>query len=371
MFSMEQIVKIKEAINMKSRESLVDWCYEQGYVNDNDLVKQFDRGIAKEIPVQLYLSENDDYNELWKEIGTNHYYVRETNYGGCWYTVSDPLGYCERDATVKSNIVFYICGPDGKRLGASSNVNAEIPTIKEVAMKEWYSVKDRVCYIAEDAEKDFANMYYDGTTTLSVNKWLLSFKDPARYEKEIKDMHGYDKNWLMHRHLIETEIISKFEHLGEQYAIYRLKFKHDVCGVEFYEFYSGRLSMGKYESYVAYYASWFDADNVGPMYTQKDAINIVAKALKEIYPSLFGTVKETYGSNVLTTFSYEQAAEQLLNRNFSRANVAEVIKKENETHTFIDVVPGIEERYEDLQTVSKLLGFAIPVKFKNGKLCQI
>ena len=49
--------------------------------------------------VQLYMTENDCYNELWKVVGTKNRFFCRHVFGKfkTWYYVCDPLGYCELD----------------------------------------------------------------------------------------------------------------------------------------------------------------------------------------------------------------------------------------------------------------------------------
>lgn len=256
MFTMQEVAALKVALKKNSKEHLEDWIARWESKNGEWLLEQFEKGISQEIQVQIYYHENDNYDELWKVVGTpkgeaGKYYVRATEYGGRWYTVCDPLGYCERNYTVKEDVLFIICNPDGNPIGASSNVNPKFPTLKQKARAEWERIKDSVNHIVEDKAKNFWSMCWDGTSTLSINQWLESFMDTDLYAEEINEMHGYPENWVMRCEEINKNAISTFEYLGVGYAIYKVKYKHTICGVEYYEFYSGRYPfMGEYENYI-------------------------------------------------------------------------------------------------------------------------
>ena len=113
MFTMQEIAALKVALKRNSKEHLEDWIARWESKNGDLLLEQFEKGISQEIQIQIYYHENDNYDELWKVVGTpkgeaGKYYVRATEYGGYWYTVCDPLGYCERNYTVKEDVLFII-----------------------------------------------------------------------------------------------------------------------------------------------------------------------------------------------------------------------------------------------------------------------
>lgn len=75
----------------------------------------------REIKVQLYSGEDDNYVELWKTVeeieGKHRYYGRYT-YGdeGTWYSVCDPLGYCELNAPIADDVMFICCDENGNEV---------------------------------------------------------------------------------------------------------------------------------------------------------------------------------------------------------------------------------------------------------------
>ena len=377
MFTMQEVAALKVALKRNSKEHLEDWITRWKSKNGEWLLEQFENGVSQEIQVQIYHYENDNYDELWKVVGTpkgeaGKYYVRATEYGGCWYTVCDPLGYCERNCTVKEDVLFIICNPEGNPIGASSNVNPEFPTLKQKARAEWERIKDSVNHITEDKTKNFWSMCWDGTSTLSINQWLESFMDTDLYAEEINEMHGYPENWVMRCKEINKTAISMFEHLGVEYAIYKVKYKHTICGVEYYEFYSGAYPfMGEYENYIDFYASWFDTENVGSMYPKKIAIQKVKEQLKQIYgDNYICEYTERYGGRLIYPITIDEAARRLIGNDFHRVVVDSIAEREKKNPTFELITPELFKRYgEDLEILSKSLGYITKLRFnENGKL---
>lgn len=377
MFTMQELAALKVAIKRNSQEYLKNWITKWESKNGEYLLKQFEKGISKVIYVQIYYHEDDNYNELWKVVGTpkgsaGKYYIRATESGGYWYTVGDPLGYCERDYGVKEDILFIICDPNGNLIGASSNVNPKFPTLKQTARAEWNRIKDDVNYIAENETKNFLSMCMDGTSTLNINQWLETFMDTDLYAKEIKEMHGYPENWVMKCKEISKDAISTFEYLGVGYAIYKVKYRHAICGVEYYEFYSGRYPfMGEYENYVDFYASWFDAENVGTMYPKKIATQKVIEQLKEIYGDGYVCeYKERYGGKLIYPLTINDIAARLIGSDLHREKVDLIADNERKNPTYELITPELFTKYgNDLEIVSQALGCTTTLRFnENGKL---
>ncbi|WP_346961315.1 hypothetical protein [Clostridium sp.] len=297
----------------------------------------------KEVQVQLNRTEDGNYNELWKVVGENQYYARHVYHGqGIWYYVSDPLGYCELDYPVKDDTIFTICDSKGNELFRNSNANEPFPTLEIVTMNEWNKVKEKYSVITEDTEKDFWTEAIFGETTMELNQWLLSFKDPQLYSKEIAEMYGYDENWIYGRsEELENAVIHEYEYLGNKYAIYKIKIKHKICEVEWYEFKAGSLKMGEYEGYIKFFGSWFDVKNIGTMYSKRQAKELVTKALITIYPkkydwSRLSTVikQEWISEGYERKYKYVDATELLLKGNYNRKFVSEIIEKEKRNNTF-------------------------------------
>lgn len=302
------------------------------------LLDQVKAGQPKEIKVHMLRSQDDNYNELWKVVGEKKYFCRHVYGLPVWYFVCDPFGYCELDYSCNNNYIFIVCDSKGNEMFATSNIDASFPTIENVCRMEWNRIKADYPYISEDADKDFYAQAFGLGTTMNVNNWLLTFKDPELYGNEAKD---YDENWIYCRSdEVARERISSFEYLGEKYAIYKITYKHRICGVEYIQYFAGSYHMGEYENWIDYYASYFDASNIGTMYSEREAKRIVREFLEEKYPkrNKFNEPLCTIINSCVGPYErivgYVEMAEILLNRNFSRKHVAEVIEKEKNKSTF-------------------------------------
>ena len=249
------------------------------------------------VRVQLYNTENDDYNELWKVVGTKHkFYCRHVSGGGersTWYYVCDPLGYCELDSPA-NNIIFTVCDSNGKALFKSSNDDEKgFPTFKETMRAKWEEIRDSIPHFTKPA----ASSDYQ-----SFREWLVSFKDPAKYKKEIDDMYGYDENWIYCRNeLTKVEPVkdSQFEYLGTKYQFCWLHLKHMVCGKEYKDLYCclDPVTYYDYEPKSPVTFDWlaydFDPNDKGSVYAESHAARLIADELK----SHFGS-EEAYTESV-------------------------------------------------------------------------
>lgn len=321
--------------------------------------------MKKEVKVSLYLSENDSYVELWKNInpkkGEAEYYGRYTYQDkGTWYYVSDALGYCELSFPVSKETVFLCCTKDGKEYCRYSNADANpLPKFETVVKAEWEKAKKK---LAVFTESNHAQEFW--LSSLEANEdrfkqWLLSFKDPEKFAKEIKTMYGYDDNWL---YACPEEIVSEtvtyaapmnfdarcdfpqmklhrkssckpipgtaFTYLGTRYCFSRIAFRHKVCGVTWIEYHctKERLEWNKRyrrtESYGVF-GYEFNAAAEGPMYSQRIAVSLVTDALKLSMPSEFGyyVVAEKQGYQTLERYTAHYLAEHLLDRNYRKISV--------------------------------------------------
>ncbi len=309
----------------------------------------------KEIKVRLYRSEDDNYIELWKVInpekGKTQYYGRYMhNNEGLWIYVADPLGYCERDHNVPDDVVFILCDENGKEYYRYSNADENpLPTLEEVIKAEWNKVKGSITHNAENYAKDFLTEVKCGETTLSLNQWLLSFKDPDLYQKAIADMFGYDDNWLYGTKSgkeIKYEPISGtvFSYLGHEYQFTAVTCKHDICGVEWIEYkctdapYIVEDWNHRVKSYGNDVGNYYDATKIGTMYDIRTARQLVADALMKIYPQAERNASLLYvkksGCKILLKLSYEEAAEILLGGELHRSKVLELIESEKQKNHF-------------------------------------
>jgi len=246
--------------------------------------------MSKEIKVQLKRTMDDNYNELWKVVGEKSYYARHVfNEQGFWYYVCDPFGYCELDHLVDDGVTFIVCDSKGNELFRNGNSDEYKPfsTLEATAKSEWSKVKNdkKLIVFEENEETDFWAVALNGAeySTLSVNKWLLTFKDIEKYGKSADD---YAENWIYCRKQeLSKKSIHEFEYLGDKFAVYEVRYRHTICGEEWIEYYSGSIKMGEYENYIAHYGSWFDTTKVGTVYPEGVAIEIIKEALKEKYNS--------------------------------------------------------------------------------------
>lgn len=321
--------------------------------------------MEKEIKVFKAYEENDDFVELWKTFDEEKpiYYGRYTWQNlGTWYYISDPLGYCELDHQVPEDITFICCDANGNEQCRYSNADPN-PLVKfETYIKaQWERFKTNIQHNEENLEANFWSMCWDGTTTLSLNKWLISFKDPELYGKDADD---YDENWYgcWHEKQIAWEPIkgTEFTYLGNKYQFVKVTHKHDICGVEWYEFvcadspmvidYSEDSNWHKGRPWINTYmfmGDWFDSSIKGTMYDKQTGIKRVMNAITDIYKGeMISKVFNSYGYVYERLYTYYQAAEELIGRNYSIKHIDEVIKTEEKNPSF-EVVsdPTIEERY--------------------------
>ncbi len=328
--------------------------------------------MRKEIRVQLYRGENDDYVELWKVVGEKKYYGRYTyNDEGTWYTVCDPLGYCELNTTVSKEITFIICDCNGKELFRHRNGEPNpLPKFDTFVKMQWAKVQANIPHNTEDESKNFWSMCFNGETTTKLNQWLVSFKDPDIYEKEIRDMHGYDENWYGCWHNKETDYTpipdSEFEYLGNKYQFIKVHHKHDVCGVEWdtFECCDSPLEMSicgtETHPFVQSYmemGNWFDDSKYGTMYDSKTARTKVLQSLKALYPkesdwSTLLFVKLGNGGQWSADYCYEKnyhdVAEMLIDGDYHVKSISSLIKN-LKTKTANKVFPCNRENKEKIK----------------------
>lgn len=303
-----------------------------------------------EIKVYKIKDENDSYVELWKECEGERIFGRYT-YGACgtWYTVCDPFGYCELNTTIRDDVVFVVCDKNGKEFYRYSNADENpVPKFEDVARKKWAEVakNNNLKFNVENFERNFWTECYDGTTTLSINKWLLSFKDPDLY----KEANDYDENWTgcWHQKEIEYRPLpnSEFEYLGDKYQFTAVRNKHDHCGREWWTFECTDAPFKLHEKFrgdrdwiISYMnmGNVFDANDVGTMYDQRTARDMVMEALKKEYPlenkwQELLLIKRQDRKYSFETFdytarklSYRDMADYLIGGNYHRVNIDSVV----------------------------------------------
>lgn len=296
--------------------------------------------MKKEIKVSLYLPENDSYVELWKnlkpEIGEPAYFARYTYQDEeTWYYVSDPLGYCERSHPVSKEILFLCCDKAGREYCRYSNDNPNpLPKFETVVREEWEKVKKKLEVMAEPDHKQEFWLSLVGLTGDRFKQWLLSFKDPERYGKEIEAMYGYDENWLYSRRKeISSEPIpgTAFTYLGTRYCFSRIACRHKVCGVTWIEYHCTKAKPEWNEMYhhtESYGLFGYDYNIAaeGPMYDKGTAVTLVTKALKLSMPSDSGyyLITEKRGYQTLECYTERYLAEHMLQKNYRKTAVGDL-----------------------------------------------
>jgi len=331
-----------------------------------------ERNARKGIRVKKYQEENDSYVELWKVIepenGKPQYYGRYTYHGeGKWYYVADPLGYCELDHAVSEDVMFICCDDNGNECVRYSNADENpLPTFGVFMRNKWDELCQHIACNKNDMTKEFWAMWYNGQTTLSVNRWLLTFKDPDLYKKEIDEMFGYDENWTgCHR---ATEIAwepipgSEFEYLGRKFQFTKVTNKHDVCDAEWVQFlctdspYKMRDNTGSEKPWVqnyGYMGDWFDASVTGKMLDKRSAIDLVAGKLLELYGTkendnlLYLNLLYVDG-NYCYEKSYREVAEALIGTELHKEKVLKLFN-ELEVRTQNIVFPKSRENKEKIK----------------------
>lgn len=236
---------------------------------------------SKTVKVRLMCPEDDSYVELWEAIdhkeGEPSYYGRFTYQDqGTWYYVSDPLGYRELDHSVPDTVTFIACDSDGNECCRYSNADKNpLPKLENVWKNQWLRCMEQLTGVkTEDCFK----------------KWLLSFKDPEKYPKEIENMRGYEENWIYPtREELSCEPISgtEFTYLGKHYAFSAIRMRHTICGVTWMEYHCTDSPAVYNETYHYTYSLdvfgyQFDDKVWGPMYDTATARQVIEDALRQV-----------------------------------------------------------------------------------------
>ena len=293
--------------------------------------------------VTLCATENDDYNELWYSENEDRYYIRHVFGTPVWSYVCDPLGYCERDYDVHDNHVFIV----NNSYGVSNFRGACFPTLKETYIAEWDSIKANYPHFGDNETVSWWSEYFGNGSTMTTDKWLISFMNPAKYEKEIKDMYGYEENWVMHMKTIKREVIHTFKYLDKTFYIVKETQEHEICKKQIISYYvDEHIELGEWEGHVAFLDDYCEG-KLGAMYTKREAIDKVVEALKEIYGGKqISKILCLYTNYYYERFiSYSDAAKELIKSN-NRKYIDALIRNERSEHSFfVHGDPVIEEKY--------------------------
>lgn len=274
----------------------------------------------EKIKVRLHVHENDDYNELWKEVGGKRYFARHTHMGSVWYYVCDPLGYCELDYPCEPELTFIVCDQEGNGLFEDSNATSFVfPTLEGAAKQKWEEVKDKY------------------PTTPHLRDWLLSYMTPENLAKDpVNTQFCPEENWMWCWYdRVGHVAVETFIHLGEEYCVWRVLYQHRYCDCHWSAYLAGPKQMDwEYPWFIRHFGDSFMPD-YGPMYSRREAIQMIRDALKEIYEGKNLSEIQSTGWGVYERkLGYGQAAERLINGDLSREHVDKVIVAERETKHF-------------------------------------
>lgn len=306
----------------------------------------------KEIKVRKFRDENDDYVELYKVIdrqeNTPEYFGRYTYADqGEWYYISDPLGYCEMESAVPDDVMFIICDESGNECCRYSNADENpLPKFDTVIDQEWAKIGKKLNHPAEDWKMD---MWAETQSRplLPTRRWLLTFKDPEKYGKEIASMNGYDENWAFGLHSSEVKYVpvpdTEFEYLGKKYQFVKVTCRHDICGATWDEYvctdapYVLRESYAeKGKQFICGYKCMLSRheEEEGPMYDR-----LTAK--QNVQDSLLNTMEENgytgrrllhVEGNYCYERSYDYVVDELIRRDLRKSTIEEMCSRMKEIY---------------------------------------
>ena len=294
--------------------------------------------------VKIKNQENDSFVELWQLVDNPRKYVgRYTGGLGEWVAICDPLGYCEIDHAFGPDDVFIVCDKKGNELFRSRNGDgsAHFKKLEKEArdqMAEYLKDHD-IGIVISNPHAEFLARAYSGSPVGRFEDWLCSFQDPDLYP-EAKD---YPENWIYYD-VEETggECLKKFTHLGTEYEIERVDYKHKYCGKAFSYVYSAGYYIG----------AIFDQTMIGTMYTKWQASKILTEAIKKHFPDRYTiSAVETHkgygddkGYSIQRNYKIEYAWEVLANGNLHRNFIdAKAAEEAEHSHFFAD--------YDDIKKV--------------------
>lgn len=294
----------------------------------------------EKIKVRLYCPEDDCYNELWKEVDGKRYFARNVWHGSTWYYVCDPLGYRELDYPCEDELIFVVCDQGGNRLFENGNaINFCFPSLEQAARQRWDECKYKYLTHANHAP---------------LSDWLLSHMTPENLAKDpVRTQFCPSDNWTACWYEeVKHEAVEEFEYLGDRYCIWAITYKHLFCDCGWVSYFAGAADMDwEYPSFVCWFADSYDAsaDNFGPMYSKRKAVELVSDALKTIYddaPSL--SMILTYAwipEGIERSMSYRDAADFLIGNDLSRTHVHAVVEEERLHPQFYSSIAAIRKDY--------------------------
>lgn len=189
----------------------------------------------KVFSVKPIRDENDDYVELWQSINNpNCYFGRLTLYGGIWYTVCDPLGYCEINNSCPETWTFRVHGYNGNYLFDSHNGG-----------KQPIATRDAIKEAMKSVDMSEINPH-----SYELGDYKLSFLT-KEVEERLHTMGKYciRDNFRDTWYDYESGEVEQFvPHLGRTLMLWRVRCKHKFADFEWYEYMysSGDIVNDKY-----------------------------------------------------------------------------------------------------------------------------
>jgi hypothetical protein len=183
-----------------------------------------------------------------------------------------------------------------------------------------------------------------------LSDWLQSFLT-SEIRAQLKNEPCISTNWIYCWFSeIKKEAVSDFEHLGEEYCIYKVKNRHKYCGCEWIEYYAGLKDMDDYDGYIKHFGSSYDNSVIGACCGESEAVHLVTDALKNIYPGKhsLSRVCKAYGMAYERKMNYRQAAEYLIGGNYDREHISAIIEAEKSSRSFYNGYAAIKKDYPDI-----------------------
>lgn len=199
-----------------------------------------------EFKVHIIRQENDCYVELWKVFNKKKYFARFTYGLPQWYFVCDPFGYCELDHPCPNDYVFIICDKNGNEISRESNGDPDdcprALTLMQKTQEIWDSIEPK------PEIKD------------GLNEWLLSYMTPENLAKDpFRTQFCPKENWTWAwKAMDHVSVLARYNHLGDEYCIYEITYKHLFCDCMWIEYMAGDAEMDwEYPSFIKWFGSFY------------------------------------------------------------------------------------------------------------------
>lgn len=190
------------------------------------------------IKVRYYGIGNDRNVEIWEIINDGGFIGRtiDNKSRHLWTYLLDPFGYCEIDKPVSLQIEIQVCDNNYKSLFCTSNDSNKYPetflTLEEEAKKAWNTISCTFPLVKLNGFHQYLDNHKPVNLTYTQkNNFYDYFSDVTQREK-----------------------IVKFMFLNQEYAILRIRYKHTLCNVGWYEYIAGNVN-DTVKGYI-YYFGW-------------------------------------------------------------------------------------------------------------------